>query len=229
MIISLHYIKFLPVLSSPFCREVIVKKAVLIMYLIPFDHLFPEIAHKETRSLTLNGLGEFPNSDYGLLESYCPDPNCDCQRVMLNIVSRREQKQVATISYGFDRSAEDAGPYLDPFNPQSPYAEPLMKVIAGHLETYRAYVLRLKAHYALVKAAVANPNHPAHQKLAAWRVEEQKLLEKDERVVDLSEALRVISEHEPAFRGLERKTGQKRRRRASSAKKTGKKPAGGTA
>lgn len=198
-----------------------------MMYLIPFDLLFPEIAHKETRSLTLNGLPGIPNSDYGLLETYCPDPNCDCQRVMLNIVSHHEQNQVATISYAFDRSAEDAGPYLDPFNPQSPYAETLMNVIARHLEADRAYVLRLKAHYALVKAAAANPNHPAYQNLAAWQGEEQKLTKADEPVVDLREALRVISEHEPEFIALELKTRQKRRHSASSAKKTDKKPAGG--
>ena len=198
------------------------------MYLIPFDLLFPEIAHKETRSLTLNGLPGIPNSDYGLVESYCPDPNCDCQRVMLNIVSHREQKQVATISYGFDRSAEEAGPYLDPFNPQSSYSEALMNVIAGHLETDHAYVLRLKAHYALVKAAAADPNHPAHKVLADWQGEEQKLTQTKKPVVDLSEALRVISEHEPAFIALERKSGQKRHHRAGGARKTGKKPAGGT-
>lgn len=197
------------------------------MYLIPFDLLFPEIAHKETRSLTLNGLPGIPNSDYGLLESYCPDPTCDCQRVMLNIVSRREQKQVATISYGFDRSAEDAGPFLDPFNPQSPYAEALSNVIAEHLETDRTYVLRLKAHYALVKAAAANPDHPAQKKLVAWQGEEQRLPETDEREAAFREALRVISEHEPAFAALERKTGQaagKKRRRssASNGKKTAK-------
>jgi hypothetical protein len=65
-------------------------------YFIRFDLPFPEIAHRETRSLTLDGLGKFPNSDYGLLESYCPDPNCDCQWVMLNIISRRAACHLST-------------------------------------------------------------------------------------------------------------------------------------
>jgi len=112
------------------------------MYLIPFELLFSEIARQETRSLTLIGNQMPPASDYGLLESYCPDPECDCQRVILNIVSRNEQKQVATINYGFDRSAQDAGPFLDPLNPQSAFAGALLAVIAEHLETDRAYVLR---------------------------------------------------------------------------------------
>lgn len=192
------------------------------MYLIPFDHLFPEIGRKETRSLTLTGL---PGSDYGLYESYCPDPQCDCQRVMLNIVSLSEQKQVATISYGFDRLARNAAPYLDQLNLQSQYAEAILAVIAEHLETDHAYVLRLKAHYALVKAAAADPNHPTQQKLADWKYEEQRLLAKDEYVIGLRKAIRVISEHEPAFVNLERKAGQaagKRRRHNARGRKTGK-------
>ena len=185
------------------------------MYLIPFDLLFSEIAHRETRSLTLIGSQKLPAGDYGLLESYCPDPECDCQRVMLNIVSRNEKRRVATISYGFDRSAQDAGPYLDPLNPQSAYAESLLAEIAEHLEMDRAYVLRLKAHYALVKAAAADPKHPSQQKLSEWKVEGQKLLAKDERTADLQKALRVISKHELAFMALERKT----KRRRTNAKR----------
>jgi hypothetical protein len=189
------------------------------MYLIPFDHLFPEIGHKETRSLTLIGL---PGSRYNLYESYCPDPKCDCQRVMLNIVSRSEQKQVATISYGFDCSAKSAGPYLDMFNPQSPYAEAILAVIAEHLEADHAYVLRLKAHYALIKAVAADPNHPVQQKLADWKDEEQRMLTTDENLADLRKARRVISEHEPAIPALERKNeqaaGRKHRHRSRGVK-----------
>ena len=198
------------------------------MLLIPFDHLFPEVGSKETRVLALSGLPEIPDGDYALYESYCPDPKCDCQRVMLNIVSRREQAQVATISYGFDRSAKHAGPFLDVVNPQSSYAGALMKIIGEYLKADPAYELRLKAHYALIKSVAVDPNHPAQEKLAAWRIEEQRILEEDDRAARLREALRVISAHEPEFIALERKSGQKRRQRAGSAKKTGKKPAGGT-
>jgi len=196
------------------------------MYLIPFDLLFPEIARKETRSLTFTGLRGIPSSDYGLLESYCPDPKCDCQRVMLNILSRCEQKQVATISYGFDRSVEDAGPYLEATScrsSQSQYAEALQTAIAEHLETDQAYVLRLKAHYALVKAAAADPRHPAKKNLASFQSEKQRLPKTDEPVVDIRAALRAISEHEPAFIALERKArqtaGKKRRYRSAGGGK----------
>ena len=185
------------------------------MYLIPFHSLFPEIALKETRSLTLIGYPGLPDGDYGLLEAYCPDPNCDCQRVMLNILSRSEQKQVASIGYGFDRNRKGAGPYLDPLNSQADYAPALLAAIALHLESDHAYVLRLRAHYALVKAAAANPKHPAQQVLTPWKDSEQESLESKEDMAALQRAIRAISEREPSFRALEHKTGRKKRRRQS--------------
>ena len=72
------------------------------------------------------------------------------------------------------------------------------------------------------------PNHPTQEKLTAWRIEVQRTPEEEDRAARLREALDVISAHEPEFIALERKSGQKRRHRAGSAKKTGKKPAGGT-
>jgi hypothetical protein len=177
----------------------------LNMYLIPFDQLFPEVGLKETRSLILIGL---PGSRYDMYESYCPDPKCDCQRVMLNIVSRSEQIQVATISYGFDRSAKSAGPFLDVFNQQSPYAEKILAVIAEHLEADHAYVQRLKAHYALIKAAAADPSHPVQQQLAKWKDEEQTLLATDKNLAEIRKARAMLSELESAIPALERKNGQ---------------------
>lgn len=194
------------------------------MYLIPFDHLFPEIGLKETRSLILIGL---PGSRYDMYESYCPDPKCDCQRVMLNIVSRSEQKQVATISYGFDRSAKGAGPFLDVFNQQSPYAERILAVIAEHLEADHAYVLRLKAHYALIKAVASDPNHPVQQKLADWKAEEQRLLATDENLAVIRKARHTLSELKSAIPALEDKDGQaagkrqRHRSRGGKIKKNG--------
>ena len=139
------------------------------MSMIAFWALFKDIAHQETRSITVkrNRQG-IPDGRYALLEAYCPDPTCDCQRGMLNVVSNTEERQVATISYGFDRNAEDAGPFLDPFNPQSPYAPALLELIEEYLAFDSAYVSRLKKHYAMVKAAAADPTHPAQEVLRKW-------------------------------------------------------------
>jgi hypothetical protein len=43
-----------------------------------------------------------PADDYGLLELYCNDDNCDCQRVMFNVLSRKQEKSVAVVAFGWE-------------------------------------------------------------------------------------------------------------------------------
>ena len=122
----------------------------------PFGRLFPDQATRETRVLTVRGFPTLPDDEYGILEAYCDDPPCYCRRVMLNVVSRWRQSCVATISYGFDRDDELAGPFLDPLNPQSEHAEAILELVCDVLAD-PAYVARLQAHYFQVKGAAADP------------------------------------------------------------------------
>jgi hypothetical protein len=149
------------------------------MYLVPFFVVDPDLAVRETRTLTLfEPHDAIPAGQYALVESYCSDPECDCQRVMLNVVEeQRPTAYLASISYGFDRGAEHAGPYLDPLNYQGRYAKDLMRLVEELALSDPAYVARLKRHYALVKRAAADPNHPAYHKLQdAIEKEEDELL-----------------------------------------------------
>lgn len=148
------------------------------MYLVPFLVVDPDLAAREIRILTLfDPQGGIPVGSYGLVESYCPDPDCDCQRVMLNVVEeKRPTEYLASIGYGFDRDGEDAGPYLDPLNRQCRYAGDLMRLVEELVLSDPAYVARLERHYALVKRAAADPDHPAYHKLqAAIEKEEDEL------------------------------------------------------
>lgn len=72
------------------------------MYLIPFYAVEPELVERETRVIhTLVEQDGLPVGNYGLLEFYCPDPNCDCRRVMLNVAEeKRPNRFLASISYG---------------------------------------------------------------------------------------------------------------------------------
>ncbi len=77
------------------------------MYLTPFASIFPEQGARETRVITTIGYPGLPDDEYALLEAYCADPECDCRRVMLNVVGRHQgDKYLASVSYGFD-AAED--------------------------------------------------------------------------------------------------------------------------
>lgn len=137
------------------------------MYLVPFLIVEPELAVKETRVLTLlESYRGVPAGSYGLIEFYCPDPKCDCRRVQLRVAEERHPDQVvATISYGFDREEETAGPFLDPVNPQSLYAEELLELIALRVLCDPNYVARLERHYDRVKQAASDPKHPAYERL----------------------------------------------------------------
>jgi len=140
--------------------------------LIPFHLLFTETAEREIRNVTLLGKRGALSKTYGLLEAYCPDPTCDCRRVMINVVDvdHLEDGYLAAISFGFDRDADMAGPFLDPLNAQSPLASMLLEHVSVVLSDY-AYVRRLERHYGLVKAA-ASPTHPSHAKLLALLAED---------------------------------------------------------
>ena len=136
-------------------------------YLVPFLQVEPDLAAKEMRTATLFEPREgIPTGSYGLVESYCPDPDCDCRRVMINVVEQQHPtRYLAAIGYGFDRDAEDAGPYLDPLNEQCPYADALLRLVEEVALSDPGYLARLERHYALVKRAATDPGHPAYQKL----------------------------------------------------------------
>lgn len=133
--------------------------------LFPFVRLFPQQGTAETRVLLVQGSAPLPDDEYGLLDSYCVEAGCHCRRVMINVVGRGQQKILASIGFGFDRDGEDAGPYLDPLNPQSRYADVLLDLVEQVLAD-PTYVARLEAHYYQVKGAVADPSHSCHQVLA---------------------------------------------------------------
>jgi hypothetical protein len=120
------------------------------MHLIPFYAVEPKLAADETRVMHLFAPhDEVPPGHYGMIEFYCPDPACECRRVMLNVVEEAHPRRfLASISYGFDREDKDAGPFLDPLNPQCSCAEQLLRIVDGLILSDSSYVARLERHCA---------------------------------------------------------------------------------
>jgi len=141
------------------------------MTMLSFGVLSPDVADRECRTPQVRqpwfgkARSSLPADDYALLEAYCIDPECDCRRVILNVVSRRGERIEATIGFGFDRDVEDAGPYLDPLNPQREHADEILELTEEVLLADEEYVARLERHYHLVKAAVNDPEHPIHDRI----------------------------------------------------------------
>jgi hypothetical protein len=130
--------------------------------MVPFVRFFPQQGTAETRVLTTQGHAVLPDDEYALLEFFCDDPGCDCRRVMLSVIGRRQQGVLARISYGFDHGQELAGPFLDPLNSQSLYACTLLTLVAQILAD-PTYAARLESHSHQVKRAAAAPSHLTRQ------------------------------------------------------------------
>ena len=141
------------------------------MPFVPFHDFDPELAERETRSITLpEPSGGLPAGDYGMLEMYCDDKGCDCRRVLFLVVSSQFRKPLAVVNYGweslefyanwgpFDRSKEMAlelkGPNLNIGSPQSPLAPSVLELIEDVLLPDPAYIQRLQRHYHMVRQVV---------------------------------------------------------------------------
>ena len=137
--------------------------------MIPFIERFPALGARETRSVTVTNRDDLPDGDYGFIDLYCDEPNCDCRRVMV-IVLRPEtgpKKPWATINYGWEceefyekwagAPAGDGmtwrGPFLDPLGTQSRYAPTLMDLFKFLIHS-PDYLQRLRHHYLLFRGAV---------------------------------------------------------------------------
>jgi hypothetical protein len=137
----------------------------------PFYERFPEIAWKETRSFTTFGNPDLPDDEYGLIEAYCNDQNCDCRRVFFNVASRKREQIVAVIAWGWESRdyyvrwfgrdepliiRELMGPALNTASRQSELAPALVEAVKVILAD-PAYVERLKRHYRMFKETVDGP------------------------------------------------------------------------
>ena len=134
----------------------------------PFMKRFPRLAASETRSVTITDRDDLPNGEYGFIEFYCNEPQCDCRRVLV-VVLRPETgwKFWAAINYGWESvefyqkwagaPTSDrygwTGPFLDPMSEQTAYAPALLNLFKFILQS-PGYAQRLKKHYQLFRAAV---------------------------------------------------------------------------
>ena len=134
-----------------------------------FHSRFPEIAEAETRTITILRHDILPADEYALLESYCERSGCDCRRVMLSVVARRQQQWLAVISYGWEDKSfyqswsgdddpvslrEMQGPALNRMSRQSPLAPALLQLVTEVALGDEEYVARLVRHYRLFKKSL---------------------------------------------------------------------------
>jgi hypothetical protein len=139
----------------------------------PFAGRFIELGLKETRTLTVIDHAGLPAGEkYGLMELYCSDQNCDCRRVMFDVVSKRQNQSMAVIAYGWESASYYArwygendpvvirslqGPELNFGSQQSEFAPLLLELVKEVIKD-PFYVARLKKHYQMFKETVDRRN-----------------------------------------------------------------------
>jgi hypothetical protein len=141
--------------------------------MVPFFTRFRDLALKEMRSATVRQMPDIPDGEYGFLELYCDEPDCDCRRVVIDVVSPATGSKIwATISYGWESveyyerrigdketARECQGARLDPLNPQTKHSPALLQLFKWVLQD-EAYVERLKRHYRLFKSDLRKKRTP---------------------------------------------------------------------
>ena len=138
------------------------------MFYVPFHEYFPDIAERETRSVTIppGAKTGLPAGEYGFTESYCSKPGCDCRRVFLGVFSESRKRLEAVIAWGWEDlefyrawmgipelfSVKNLkGPILNPGSPATELAPALLELTRHVLLRDREYIERIKRHYRLFK------------------------------------------------------------------------------
>lgn len=147
------------------------------MAMLPFGQWFPRLGKDECRVICLpDKSDELPAGRYALLEYYCDERDCNCRRVMLNVVRESTVQSVGVISYGLYSDAVPVGPFLDPLQPRAHFAELLLELVDDFVLSDAEYVERLRRHYHLFRAKITgdrSPTLPTPEQVAE-RIDERK-------------------------------------------------------
>ncbi len=148
----------------------------------PFHEYFPELAARETRSLTVPAGSPFglPAGEYGFLELYCDEPGCDCRRVLFYVIAKDRMGIQAVIGWGSGgrRFLPTVAPPREPLRGDGSRRAPLSTRAAPipasappwwnwcetQFLTDPAYVERIKSHYAMVREKIDRPRKPGKRR-----------------------------------------------------------------
>lgn len=137
----------------------------------PFHELCPEVAERETRTITIlpGSNVRLPAAAYQFIEMYCDEPGCDCRRLFFNVMSSATMDVVAVIAWGWESLGfyrrwlgmndpemikDLKGPILNLCSPQTVHSGAVLQLAQRLLLTDAAYVERIKRHYAMFREKI---------------------------------------------------------------------------
>jgi hypothetical protein len=148
----------------------------------PFHEYFPEVARRETRTITVFPDSEpgLPAADYGFVEMFCDEPGCDCRRVLFYVITPSSRCAEAVVAYGWEPVEYYAkwmkhysdpeilaglkGPCLNVGSPESALAPAILDLVRTVLLQDPAYVERVKRHYRMFRKKIDGPAKPARRR-----------------------------------------------------------------
>ena len=72
---------------------------------LPFFYLFPEDLEMKTRKIMLlQDMFGLAKGEYFLIENYCTDTECVCEKVMINVVAMKTNAIIGTVGFGWESS-----------------------------------------------------------------------------------------------------------------------------
>jgi len=135
-----------------------------------FFEEFPELIETEFRNIFVfdnNNYKYIPPGNYAFLELFCPELNCDCRKVIINVISADPPKTWTTLNYGWESEEYYKtwwGKSLKYYQPMSgvtfdpPTKDPLqnefLMVFADIIKHDQIYAKRIKTHYAMFKEKI---------------------------------------------------------------------------
>ena len=136
-----------------------------------FHDYFPEVAERETRSITVlpHSDLDLPVGSYGFLEMFCDERGCDCRRVFFAVMASFRKDPQAIVAWGWEDLAfysrwlkygdrQDAkdmqGPILNPGSPQTELSGAILALTRKVLLADTNYIERVKRHYAMFRSRV---------------------------------------------------------------------------
>lgn len=133
-----------------------------------FHDLFPDLAERETRCITVMDHAEagLPPGNYYFHEMFCNEQGCDCRRVFWYVVSSVRKDVETVIAWGWEKPAfyanwlrnaephdvaELKGPILNMGSPHTAHAPAILEIARELLLRDPDYVARIKRHYGLFR------------------------------------------------------------------------------
>ena len=136
----------------------------------PYRQIFPKNQEPDMTLVLSRKVGRIPKGSYSFVECYCADPACDCRRVTLLVINAKS-RQKAAISFGFDPDGPIAGPFLDDFQKQAPYAEELLDAFVDAINDGPDWQERMHQRYQEVRKKVAGKPYRGKPFVKPGRVE----------------------------------------------------------